>query len=270
MSAEQPVMGLGFHTDFLISGERDPLIVIIIPCFNEAERLDVEAFLSFLENSSDIELLFVDDGSTDETPKCLSIIERQAHGRVSILRLEQNQGKAEAVRQGILSGLEKPASHLGYWDADLATPLTTIETFAKLAAGTPRAKFLCGTRIQRLGAQIQRHWYRHYPGRVIATCISIILGVSVYDTQCGAKLIERELAARIFRDPFLTSWLFDVELIARIIGLVGKEEAVKLIYEVPLKRWNDIDNSKISMTYLPMIPLELARIYHHYKKQLRP
>ncbi len=246
------------------------MIVIVIPCFNEAVRLNTEAFIAFLDSSSEIELLFVDDGSTDETADRLSLIERQADGRVSLLRLPQNQGKAEAVRQGILSGLKREASHLGYWDADLATPLTLIQTFAELVDRNPQKKLICGARIRRLGAHIHRHWYRHYPGRLIATCISLILGLPVHDSQCGAKLIERQLASEIFTEPFISTWFFDVELIARTIGLVGKEEAMKIICELPLSQWSDIGNSKISLMYLPKIPVELMRIYAHYQQQLRP
>jgi hypothetical protein len=125
-----------------------------------------------------------------------------------------------------------------------------------------------GSRIQRLGADIKRHWYRHYPGRIIAFWINAIIKLPVHDTQCGAKLIEANLARQIFAEPFISSWLFDVELFARIIALYGRQQASQMIYEIPLQRWTDVGDSKISAGYLPKIPVELAKIYWKYRKEL--
>lgn len=247
---------------------RITLIIIVIPCFNEADRLAAGPFLSFLAEHREIELLFVDDGSSDSTAARICDMENRANGRVSLLRLPKNQGKAEAVRQGVLHSLQKPAHHIAYWDADLATPLGAIIEFTEFTTAAYGKKMICGARVQRLGADIKRHWYRHYPGRIIAACISIILGLPLYDSQCGAKLIERDLAEQIFAEPFLSPWLFDVELIARVIGLVGRKKAAQIIYELPLSHWTDVGNSKISLAYLPRIPFELIRIYRHYRHQL--
>ena len=245
-------------------------ITIVIPCYNEAHRLDTSAYAAFLQAAPGVHLVFVNDGSTDSTSARLAEIEQSAPGRVELIELPVNQGKGEAVRSGILAGLENSPRWLGYWDADLATPLEEVCMFAELAQTQPHIRLLCGSRILRMGANIRRHWYRHYPGRIIATCISLLLGLEVYDTQCGAKLIEPELAAEIFAEPFSSKWLFDVELIARIITLAGKQEAKRIIYEYPLSRWTDIGESKISLAYLPRIPIDLLRIYRRYHRQYKP
>lgn len=245
-------------------------ITIVIPCYNEAQRLDTSAYVAFLTAEPGVHLVFVNDGSTDSTSARLAQIEQQAPDRVTLIELPVNQGKGGAVRSGILAGLKNSPCWLGYWDADLATPLTEVSVFADLVAAQPYIRLLCGSRILRMGAHIQRHWYRHYPGRIIATCISLVLGLQVYDTQCGAKLIEPELAAEIFAEPFSSRWLFDVELIARIISLVGRQEAERIIYEYPLSRWTDVGESKISLAYLPRIPIDLLRIYRRYHRQYKP
>jgi glycosyltransferase involved in cell wall biosynthesis len=243
------------------------LIAIVIPCFNEAHRLSPGPFVSFLAGSDDLVFTFVDDGSTDRTLEKLEEISAQTGGKSRVLHLASNQGKAEAVRQGVLLALEHEPTHVGYWDGDLATPLSEITSFIEYS-NDPTRKMIFGSRIQRLGAQIERHWYRHYPGRVIAFWINIILKLPVHDTQCGAKLISADLARQIFATPFISSWLFDVELFARIIGLCGRQQATEMIYEVPLQRWADVGESNIALAYLPKIPVELFGIYWKYRKDL--
>jgi len=246
---------------FLLSS----FITIVIPCFNEAARIRAEEYLSYLDANEDINFLFVDDGSTDNTPDILHQLKQNSPQRIDILLLSKNTGKATAVRQGILASFKKPSIYVGYWDADLATPLSEIPRFIAELRVDQNKKMICGSRIKTLGADIQRQIFRHYLGRALATFISIILRLPVYDTQCGAKIIERELAETIFSEPFISPWLFDVELIARVIGLVGRKKAAEIIYELPLNTWHDIGTSKVSLRYLPKIPLEIARIYwrHH-------
>ena len=243
------------------------MIVIVIPCYNEARRLEPAPFVSFLADNPDLTFLFVDDGSTDESLEKLQEISNLAGPSSEVLRLDENVGKAEAVRRGVLSALAGKPSHIGYWDGDLATPLAEIPMFVELCADDSR-KMIFGSRIQRLGAEINRHWYRHYPGRLIAFWINVILKLPIHDTQCGAKLIEAGLARQIFADPFISPWLFDVELFARIIALVGRQQASRMIYEVPLRHWNDVGNSKITLGYLPRIPVELMKIYRRYRQKL--
>ena len=243
------------------------MIAIVIPCFNEAHRLSPDPYVSFLEDRGDLSFVFVDDGSTDRTSEKLEQIRAATDSKSTVLRLTSNQGKAEAVRQGTFRALQDRPAHVGYWDGDLATPLSEIPAFIELTNNSAR-KMIFGSRIQRLGAEIERHWYRHYPGRIIAFWINVILRLPVHDTQCGAKLIEADLARQIFSEPFLSSWLFDVELFARIIALYGRSQAAAMIYEVPLQQWRDVGDSKIAPSYLPKIPLELMRIYWKYRKEL--
>jgi len=244
------------------------LISIVIPFYNEAPRLRSGPFVSFLGDSSDLCFLFVDDGSTDHTAEKLEQISSLTGSKSTVLKLSENQGKAEAVRQGIHWSLQKEVSHVGYWDGDLATPLSEIPTFIDHSNDSTR-KMIFGSRIQRLGADIKRHWYRHYPGRLIAFWINAIIKLPVHDTQCGAKLIEADLARQIFAEPFISSWLFDVELFARIIALYGRRQASEMIYEIPLQRWTDVGDSKIPAGYLPKIPVELSKIYWKYRKDLQ-
>ena len=103
-----------------------------------------------------------------------------------------------------------------------------------------------GARVRLLGRDIQRHASRHYIGRVGATLISQSLGLAVYDTQCGAKLFRvNDTIRAIFAKPFLSRWIFDVEIIARFIQLRGRDAAAKAICELPITTWHDVAGSKV-------------------------
>lgn len=244
-----------------------PKISIIIPCYNESKRLPVEEFMKFVLNCSNVYFYFVNDGSKDDTINVLEKLQIQFSDRVFIIDLKQNVGKAEAVRSGILESLKcSEYQFIGFMDADLATPLSEIVLFEKFIKENADKTFFLGSRIKRLGSNIERSALRHYFGRVFATFASLILNLGVYDTQCGAKLIKSDLAEKIFSKPFCSRWLFDIELIFRTMYYYGREEAINKMMEVPLNNWFEKGKSKISPLYFFKVPLELLKIKKYYKK----
>jgi dolichyl-phosphate beta-glucosyltransferase len=104
---------------------------------------------------------------------------------------------------------------------------------------------------------------RHIMGRIFATCASAILGFEVYDSQCGAKLLRVEMAPVLFGDPFLTRWLFDLEMLVRLRNKVGMS-AIDITREVPLGRWEEVGGSKLGLSDMINVPLELLKIRAHY------
>ncbi|OIQ49038.1 Poly-beta-1,6-N-acetyl-D-glucosamine synthase [Pseudodesulfovibrio hydrargyri] len=220
---------------------------LVIPCFNEERRLSLTGMADALETFPGVHLCMVDDGSADGTLALLSAFAESHPGRVTVLRHDLNRGKAEAVRTGVLHGLDNTGhQRLGYWDADLATPLDELSLFERETERTPDWDILMGCRHQRLGTKIRRKKTRHYTGRVFATMVSQLLDLPVYDTQCGAKIFRRDVIGSLFSRPFRTTWIFDVELLARYIAAKGREAALERIREVPLDRWTDVGGSKLS------------------------
>ena len=134
-----------------------------------------------------------------------------------MLTLAQNSGKGEAVRQGVnhVAAMQRFA-FVGYWDADLATPLSELAPMLDALARAPRCQLILGSRWRRLGSDIQRSAIRHALGRVFATAASFTLDLPVYDSQCGAKVCRAASVGVLFGEPFTTRWLFDVELLARL------------------------------------------------------
>jgi glycosyltransferase involved in cell wall biosynthesis len=223
--------------------------IVVVPCYNEEKRLPVADFESFLESDAQIGFVFVNDGSRDATLERLESLERMAPDRVQILDLPQNGGKAEAVRRGLLAAFALGPEFAGYWDADLATPLGEIAAFRQLLEEKPDVLLVMGSRVRLLGREIERSALRHYTGRVAAMAISLMLRLPVYDTQCGAKLLRVTPETRaLFAEPFRAGWLFDVELIARLLQARrrgGPAAASALIQEHPLREWRDAGGSKV-------------------------
>ncbi len=236
------------------------LTTLVIPCYNEAARFNAAAFHSFLRKSPSVRLQFVNDGSGDGTGAVLDAFARECGDAVRVLHLPENSGKAEAVRRGVLAAMDG-SEWVGFWDADLATPLEELDLFIEAIGRDPALLIVAGSRVRKMGSNIERHWYRHYLGRIFATAASMILAVPVYDTQCGAKLIHTALAREIFAQPFTARWLFDVELFARAIRLLGPKKARGSFLEVPLATWRDVAGSKLRLRHFVQAPFQLFRIW---------
>lgn len=221
---------------------------IVVPCYNEANRLDQVAFLNFLKLNPAVCVLMVDDGSTDKTLDLLNDFQTQLPQQIEVFSLGQNQGKAEAVRRGLLLLCDKvDADYIGFWDADLATPLSDVLTFKKFLDDHEKYQLIMGCRLIRLGANIERKFHRYLLGRIFATLISFHLGLPTYDTQCGAKLFRKPLLKELIQEPFKTSWFFDVEMLRRMRDVIGRKTMLSAVYEYPLPLWIDIGDSKVQL-----------------------
>jgi glycosyltransferase involved in cell wall biosynthesis len=241
---------------------------VVIPCYDESTRLPAAAFKDFLREHAALSFVFVDDGSRDDTLALLRSLERVDPERVAVLALPENVGKAEAVRRGILRALEEEVDYVGFWDADLATPLAAIPEFLGILAARPELELAIGARVVLLGRRIERRALRHYLGRIAATAIALALRLRVYDTQCGAKLFRAGPTARaLFRDPFVARWAFDVEILARLVRARrggGLPPAEAVICEVPLAEWADVAGSKLRAGDYLRSGVDLLRIWWRY------
>jgi dolichyl-phosphate beta-glucosyltransferase len=216
---------------------------IVVPCFNEERRLQPEGLLRLLTEPG-IQVLLVDDGSTDGTLARLEMLKARDPERIDVLGLARNGGKAEAVRHGLREALARGSSVVAYLDADLATPPEEmLRLLSRLEQG--EVEVVLGARVALLGRDIQRSPVRHYLGRVFASFSAISLGLRVYDTQCGAKAFRAtDALRRSLEEPFGSRWIFDVELISRLLS-EGLEPGD--FVEVPLREWRDVKGSSLSV-----------------------
>ena len=226
-----------------------PELALVVPCYNEAARLDPDAFLRFADTHAGVRLVLVDDGSVDGTGEILERMRTASPGAVTTLRHSPRRGKGEAVRAGILAGIAERAALVGFVDADLSTPLRTIDDFLAVLRDRPAVEFVLGSRVMLMGRDIQRKATRHYFGRVFATAASLALDLPVYDTQCGAKILRvNPGTATLFAAPFRSEWIFDIELIARYLRLPvapGEPARRDRLYELVLTAWHDKPGSKL-------------------------
>lgn len=248
-----------------------PHTIVVVPCYNEAGRLNARAFSQFRVNGHWVEFLFVNDGSRDETLQMLQQLRCASPDTIRVRDLHPNRGKAEAVRAGLLEALESGADFVGYWDADLATPLAALPRFLEVLEDRAGVDVVLGSRVKLLGRSIERHAWRHYLGRVFATLVSEMLHLAVYDTQCGAKLFRsNETLKRVLAQPFTTSWLFDVEILARLIGesAAGTAAVERALYELPLDEWRDVPGSKLTGAAYARAATSVVKLYGEYGAML--
>jgi len=252
-----------------ISHNNEAHIAVVVPCYNEADRLDADAFMRFTGENPEFSFLFVDDGSTDATPLILKEVNEQC-ASVSILTLQKNAGKAEAVRQGMIWALNKDCDYVAFIDADLATPLNALFLMHDACKNDADVLLASAARVRLLGRNIIRSVFRHYLGRIFATTSSIIFDLHAYDTQCGAKLFKNEPEIHsLFAQPFYSRWIFDIEIFLRLkyeLQKHGKMLEVAAV-EVPLQTWIDHGHSRITLKDFLCIPIDICRIYIAYHRR---
>ena len=239
-----------------------PTCTLVVPCFNEAARLDPDQF-DALAAAADARVLAVDDGSTDDTAAVLDKLVGRDPDRYAVLALAPNVGKGEAVRRGLLAALDRGTDLVGYCDADFATPPHEVARLVATLRADESIGAVLGSRVALMGSDIQRSAFRHYSGRLFATAGSLVLGVPVYDTQCGAKAFRVTDALRqALATPFVSRWAFDVELLGR---LLRRPAGSGRFVELPLRQWREPGGSKLTTRAGIRAAADLARIH----RQLR-
>jgi dolichyl-phosphate beta-glucosyltransferase len=242
-----------------------PELALVVPCYNEAARLDPEAFVRFVTTHPGVQMVLVDDGCVDGTGEILDRIRSAAPASVTILRQPGNRGKGEAVRAGMLAALSMRPRVIGFFDADLSTPLQAVDDFLAVLRTRPAVELVLGSRVMLMGRDVRRRPSRHYLGRIFATAASHALDLPIYDTQCGAKMLRVNAStASLFAVPFRSRWVFDVELIARYLRLPvapGEPSRRDRIYELVLPAWHDRPGSKLRWFDFPRAIVDLGHIW---------
>ncbi len=249
---------------------------VVVPCFNEAARLD-PAQLDALAAAADAHVLAVDDGSTDDTAALLDKLVAADPDRYQLLSLNTNGGKGEAVRRGLLEAVASGADLVAYCDADFATPPEEVARLVTTLRSDDGVGVVLGSRVALMGSDIHRSAFRHYTGRLFATAGSLVLGVPVYDTQCGAKAFRvTDTLRNALASPFVSRWAFDVELLGRLLqqSAAGPSAARPSadgpsaatdpgpgrFVELPLHQWREPGGSKLTARAGLRAAVDLVRI----------
>ncbi len=214
-----------------------PKISVVIPAYNEAERIDetlslLESF--FYERNNLEEIIVVDDGSSDSTS---DIVQERAAGlaHLKLVRSSQNQGKGFSVREGILRAC---GDVVLFSDADLSTP---IEELDKLLPWLDWGyEIVIGSRgLKESVILVRQPFYREYMGKIFNLLVRLIAIPGIKDTQCGFKLFRGDVAREVFLRQKTKGFGFDVEIlyIAQKLGY--------RIKEVPI-RWKNDARSRVN------------------------
>lgn len=245
-------------------------VIIIIPCFNEAKRLDKNKWTDYISTHPNFLFLFVNDGSGDTTANVILLMQEK-YDNVRLIHNEKNQGKAGTVRTGMLYAQEKFLFEaIAFIDADHSTPLQEIDRFAVMLKKNPEIDMILGSRVQMLGKKIHRNLFRHYIGRIIATFICKILDEPVYDTQCGLKIMKGNIVPALFKEDFISRWLFDVEILARYKLMFGSVGFKEKLLELPVNEWTEKEDSKLKFYQVFAIVFDLIKINKKYFSRKKP
>lgn len=249
-------------TDVII---QERCVGVVIPCYNEEERLMSAAFIDYIDKNSGYHLCFVNDGSKDRTLEVLKGLQKGRKDFVTIYDCEKNGGKAEAVRLGMLHMAKKQdLDYIGFLDADLSTDLADFDDLVKTIEYS-EFKIVSGSRISRMGANITKESARKIISLTINFIIRKILKMDFKDTQCGAKIFHKDVINIAFSEKFVTQWIFDVEIFKRMSQHFGLKQAKTMLCEQPLKRWIHADGSKLSMKDSVKIVGQLGKIAWVYR-----
>lgn len=239
---------------------------IIIPCYNEENRLNSQAFLNCLKTYSSFDLCFVNDGSADNTIKVLKEIQTHYPKRVTVLDMKQNKGKASAIRAGAryYYGIEA-IQYVGYLDADLSTDFRDFNDLVKRLKQNRKLIMTFGSRNSENQDNIERNAFRKFFSNIVKSLVYFILKLPIKDTQCGAKVFRKKFIPVMFNTNFKSRWLFDIEMFIRLNKHFSDRDLMQHIEEIPLKRWVHVDDSKLGLKDSLEIPYRLAQIWFSYK-----
>ena len=231
-------------------------LFMIVPCFNEEKRINLD-YWNKLSEIPNVHWIFVNDGSSDGTQSLLNQISNS-----SVINLDRNSGKAEAIRKGISDIFDKNLAEIfqvGYLDADSAFEIQDIKNVVMLSfsKGSTFDSYW-GSRVALSGRNITRNNLRHILSRILITFFGYRMGNLPYDPQTGFKIFKfnKEQMA-IFDRNFETKWFVDIEILLRFKAVNGKDMR---IWEEPVNTWKDIEGSKIRGLELITVFRDLVKI----------
>lgn len=234
-------------------------VAIVIPCYNEAKRLDYKNIEPLLLNAQ-MDIYFANDGSKDDTLGVINAIISKHPERFFLVDFKENSGKANTIYKAINQiNQEGKYDFIGYFDADFSTPPSEIIRMVN-ELEKKKCGFLIGSRILLLNSGIERKYYRHIIGRIIVTVINLKYKLKIYDSQCGSKLFSKAIIPKAFNKPFYTSWLFDIEIFIRLQSQDLLREGV----ELPIYGWKDMEGSKLGFKTGFKIVREMYLLFARY------
>ncbi len=235
-----------------------PALSIVVPAYDEERRIPgaLEDLARYLDSHPlALEIVVVDDGSTDGTAAIAEAEGRRLGLPLRVLRLPANRGKGAAVRAGVLAA---DGESILVSDADFSTPIAEWEKLARTGAAVAIGSRALDDSLVR----VRQPFFRQLSGKVFNRLVRLLAVPGIHDTQCGFKLFSREAGRAVFARTEVDRFAFDVEalLIARHLGYG--------IAEVPVL-WFNSGDSRVSLLGGVHAFLDLFRIAASTRRRLR-
>ena len=238
----------------------NPYLSLVIPAYDEEKRIGrtIERFLEFFAvKSFSVEILVVDDGSSDRT---VEVVESFSTGKIplEVISYEKNRGKGYAIKTGMLAAR---GEYVLFTDADMSTPIEMLDRFEPYMK--EELDVIIGTR-KTAGAYVGRHqpFYRENMGKVFTWLSNRLLGLDTSDFTCGFKCFHRRTIEPVFGSQQISGWGYDTEII-----FIARHKGFR-IQEVPVSWFNDEATRVKLWKNVFTCLLELSQIHNNNRKGL--
>jgi dolichyl-phosphate beta-glucosyltransferase len=239
-------------------------ISVIIPCYNEAQRIKTtirrleEFFVSNTSGTKDfeqVEVICIENGSSDNTTQVLE--ELIKHSPLNMKVLHAPKGKGSAVREGVK---QAKYEYVLVMDADNATDIKFVSDMVLVLGHNSDIEvdiINSSRRIQGASVAHKQGMMRQVLGNLFHVFVRRVFNLPVTDSQNGFKLFKTTAARNLYRRISTTGWVSEIELF-----LLAKKQQY-IVKEIPVV-WNDISGSTLGVKDIPKISIDLMKLYWRY------
>ena len=218
-------------------------IAIVIPCFNEAKRLNFKFFFD-LYAETHCSFIFVDDGSTDQTGQLIVETFLEQNIPVDLITFEFNLGKASAISRGLEAAHKKGIEFVAFCDADNSTKPSDILSLYEHIAENEHIMVVSGARVPLSGSNVLRRDFRKWVGRIVATLVSKMTHIAIYDPMSPMKVYRLNAFGPEFEFVPKTKWLGEVEIMFHVYNI---DRSRFVVEEICLNYWRDEEGGHIGV-----------------------
>lgn len=237
------------------------MVTIIFPVLNERLRLEkgITRTVNYLEAMAieEYEILIVDNGSEDETPRIAKKLCRE-YPRVKYERIH-TRGVGAAFRRGVALSCGEV---VGYMDIDLSTNIRHLGEAIHIFETIPQVTYINGSRFARKSDTRGRKWYRKITSKGLLVLLKLVLGMKSTDAICGFTFVRRETALSLVEACSQDNgWFYMIEFLLRA------ERQGEEILDYPVEWQEDYNTTvKVFRTVCNYL-VQMIRLYFTFRRE---